>query len=316
MKLNLSVYSKYRTQIMGLAAIMIIVCHIRGLDFLDIPFVEKLVWLGNYGVEIFLFVSGIGMYYSLTQKNIGLFQWYKRRYVRITIPFLLIAASIYPLRIILNIPASLSDFLLYITTLEFWIYHRGAWYVAMLFPLYFLTPYLVKVISTYKVRALIVSVLIMILLGISYIPSENEIIRNIQFVISRVPVFILGIGVAPYVKNEYGISAIRTCVIIVGGLLLWHYLNFPLGGGIAIICLLGIFIAFICKYKQINNALKFMGNMSLESYLTNIYIGHIIMKSDVVALSGVGGESLIVIVIGAVSAYIFHKLSNKILSKM
>lgn len=32
-KLNLSVYSKYRTQIMGISALMIIICHVQGIDF-------------------------------------------------------------------------------------------------------------------------------------------------------------------------------------------------------------------------------------------------------------------------------------------
>ena len=199
---------------MGLAAIMIIVCHIRGIDNSSIPLLEKILWFGNYGVELLLFVSGIGMYYSLTKTNTNLDQWYKRRYIRITVPFILIAISIYPLRVILNIPVSFSDFFLYITTLEFWIHHRGAWYVAMLFPLYFLTPYIVKTINTYKARVLTISVLIILLFGFSYIPSENEIIRNIQFVTIRVPIFILGIGIAPYVKNGYGINAINVCIII------------------------------------------------------------------------------------------------------
>lgn len=291
MILNFSVYSEYRTQIMGLAAIMIIVCHIRGIDNSSIPLLEKILWFGNYGVELFLFVSGIGMYYSLTKTNTNLNQWYKRRYIRITVPFILIAISIYPLRVILNIPVSFSDFFLYITTLEFWIHHRGAWYVAMLFPLYFLTPYIVKTINTYKARVLTISVLIILLFGFSYIPSENEIIRNIQFVTIRVPIFILGIGIAPYVKNGYGINAINVCIIIGVGLLLWHFCNFPFGGGIAIICLLGVLMVLICKYKPTNKILSFMGKMSLESYLTNIYLGHIVMKSDVIALPG-GGKSI------------------------
>lgn len=289
MNLNLSVYSKYRTQLMGLAAIMIILCHIREIDSASIPLLEKLLWFGNYGVEIFLFVSGIGMYYSLTKENKSLIRWYKRRYVRISIPFILIAVSIYPLRLILNIPASMSDFLLYITTLEFWIHHRGAWYVAMLFPLYFVIPYIVKIISAYKTKILIVSVLIMLLLGFSYIPTENEIIQNIQFVIFRVPIFILGIGIASYVKNGYRIDTIKICAIVLGGFILWHYCSFPLGGGIAVVSLIGVFITLVSKSKLINGYLSLMGKMSLESYLTNIYLGHIIMKSDVITL--LGGKS-------------------------
>lgn len=315
MNLNLSVYSKYRLQIMGFAAIMIILCHIRGIEYSNFPFLEKLLWFGNYGVEIFLFVSGIGMFYSLTKENISLIRWYKRRYVRIAIPFLLIAVSIYPLRIILNIPASLSDFLLYITTFEFWIHHRGAWYVAMLFPLYFLTPYIVKVVNTSKARVITISVLIILLLGFSYIPLGNDVVRNIQFVTLRVPVFILGIGIAPYVRHKQRINALSICFIALVGLLLWHYCSFSLGGGLAIICLLGTIIAFICKCKPIDKILSFMGKMSLESYLTNIYFGHIIMKSDVIVLPG-GVKTLIIIVIGVLTAYIFNELSNKVISKI
>ena len=315
MNLALSVYSKCRTQIMGFAAIMIILCHIRGINYSNFPFLEKLLWFGNYGVELFLFVSGIGMYHSLSKENISLIQWYNRRYVRITIPFLLIAISIYPLRIVLNIPASLSDFLLYITTLEFWFHHKGAWYVAMLFPLYFLTPYIVKFANTSKAKVITVSVLIILLLGFSYIPLGNDIVRNIQFVTLRVPIFILGIIIAPYVKNGYRINTFSMCFIVLVGLLLWHFCSFSLGGGLAIICLLGTIIAFICKCKFINKILLFMGKMSLESYLTNIYLGHIIMTSDAITLSG-GVKSLIVIVIGILTAYIFHKLSNKKISKI
>ena len=313
MSLNLSVYSRYRTQIMGLAAIMIIICHIRGIDYSYVPFLEKLLWFGNYGVEIFLFVSGLGMYYSLTQQDYSLTQWYKRRYVRITVPFVLIAISIYPLRLILNIYASLSDFLLYITTLEFWAYHRGAWYVAMLFPLYFLTPYIVKTVCKMGFFAIVVWVTLF--LGFSYIPSGNEIMRNIQFVTSRVPIFILGIGMAPSVKNEYEINVVKTLGVVLGGLLLCHYCSFSLGGGLAIICLLGVIIDFICRCEPISDVLTFMGSMSLESYLTNVYLGAIIMKSDVVALSG-GGKASVVIALGIFLAYIFHKLSNKIISKI
>jgi peptidoglycan/LPS O-acetylase OafA/YrhL len=100
-----------------------------------------------------------------------------------------------------------------------------------------------------------------------------------------------------------------------GGFILWHYCNFPLGGGIAVVSLIGVFITLVSKSNIIMAILSFMGNMSLESYLTNIYLGHIIMKSDVITLSG-GVKAIIVIVVGLFTAYIFHELSNKIISKI
>lgn len=286
MNFNLYVYSKYRTQIMGLAAIMIILCHVRGLDYSQAPYMGKIIWLGNYGVELFLFVSGLGMYHSLNQ-NEELGKWYKKRYLRITIPFVLITAVIYPFRFVFGVYASLPDFLLSITTLEFWLYHRGAWYVAMLFPLYLFTPCIVKALKS-KYKYLIMSFMIIMLLFVSRIHVENNVICNIQFVLVRIPFYILGIGLAPLVMSKYNLRIRYACAVFILGILIWHYLGISFGGGIVIVLLTGFFVNIIVENRIVNKVLTFVGTMSLESYLTNIYFGHIIMKSKKLVLFGGG----------------------------
>lgn len=314
MNLNLYVYSKYRTQIMGLAAIMIILCHVRGLDYSQVSYMKKIIWLGNYGVELFLFVSGLGMYHSLNQNDEKLVQWYKRRYLRITIPFVLITTAIYPFRFVLGVYASLPDFLLSITTLEFWLYHRGAWYVAMLFPLYLFTPCLVNELKS-KYKYLIMSVMIIMLLFVSRVHVENNIICNIQFVLVRIPFYILGIGLAPLVMSKYNLKIRYASAMFMVGMMIWHYLGVSFGGGIVIVLLTGFLVNIIVENRIVNKVLTFVGTMSLESYLTNIYLGHIIMKSKKLVLFG-GGKILMVIVVGILTAYIFNKMSNHIIDKI
>lgn len=63
---NLSLFSKYRTEIMGIAAIMIIIGHAEGNGVLMPWMMTKIIIQGGLGVDIFLFLSGMGLYYSLT----------------------------------------------------------------------------------------------------------------------------------------------------------------------------------------------------------------------------------------------------------
>ena len=62
--------SKYRTPLMGIAAIMIVLCHANLYDIQVNGIIRKMLSFGNVGVDIFLFLSGIGCYYSL-DKNGG-----------------------------------------------------------------------------------------------------------------------------------------------------------------------------------------------------------------------------------------------------
>ena len=70
-KINISQVSDYRTQIMGLAAVMIIACHAPASG-VKMPYISaKILELGNFGVDIFLFLSGLGCYYSLSKNRGG-----------------------------------------------------------------------------------------------------------------------------------------------------------------------------------------------------------------------------------------------------
>lgn len=65
--IDLSKVSLYRTQLMGIAAILIVLCHasLYGVQMCSV--LSTILNIGNIGVDVFLFLSGMGCYYSLKQ---------------------------------------------------------------------------------------------------------------------------------------------------------------------------------------------------------------------------------------------------------
>lgn len=153
-QVDLAWISEYRLHLMGIATLGVLLCHAVGRGVAMPNVLAYIFNLGNYGVDIFLFLSGMSMYFSLKGRKVSLEQWYKKRFLKIMIPFLLIAIPVYAVKCIV----SNQDFVAYIldiTTLSYWKEHGSAWYVAMLLPLYLVTPLLGKVIdkSKYPVMA-------------------------------------------------------------------------------------------------------------------------------------------------------------------
>lgn len=69
--IDLSKVSLYRTQLMGIAAILIVLCHasLYGVQMCSV--LSTILNIGNIGVDVFLFLSGMGCYYSLNKPKSG-----------------------------------------------------------------------------------------------------------------------------------------------------------------------------------------------------------------------------------------------------
>ena len=67
--MDLTLISKYRTQLMGFSILIIVFYHffgIGGSSFIDIAF-RKLFSQGYVGVDFFMFSSGLGLVYSISK---------------------------------------------------------------------------------------------------------------------------------------------------------------------------------------------------------------------------------------------------------
>lgn len=78
--MDLSLLSKYRSELMGLATIWVMLYHFR-TSFGIAPF-DLVSSVGYGGVDIFLFLSGFGLYCSYN-KNKDTLSFYYRRFIRI-----------------------------------------------------------------------------------------------------------------------------------------------------------------------------------------------------------------------------------------
>lgn len=77
--LHLSDISKYRSELMGWAIVWIMMLH---FTFTQINPLGFLAQYGFAGVDIFMMVSGLGLFFSI-DKNKSIGRYYKRRILRI-----------------------------------------------------------------------------------------------------------------------------------------------------------------------------------------------------------------------------------------
>lgn len=133
--------NRYRSQLMGVAALGVVLVHSIDIVHWN-SIIENIVGYGGVGVYIFVYLSAIGLFISLKTRGAGYnkFEFYKRRFQRVLVPYLLIAGSWYGVKCLIFQRDTLG-FLYELSTLSFWIDHQGAWYVAMLIPVYLIFPY-------------------------------------------------------------------------------------------------------------------------------------------------------------------------------
>lgn len=162
MYVSLGIFTQYRRELMGVATVLILLCHSLLPPAIHCPndILRWIIITGNRGVDIFLFLSGLGMYHSLRKMTKwnrgGVIRWYAKRYRHILLPYLLICFPYYlVLGCVNDGHFSISIFLYRLSTLNYWLEHKGFWYIAMLIPLYFLTPFYARIIDKTKYQTLL-----------------------------------------------------------------------------------------------------------------------------------------------------------------
>lgn len=92
MYVSLGIFTQYRRELMGVATVLILLCHSLLPPAIHCPndILRWIIITGNRGVDIFLFLSGLGMYHSLRKMTKwnrgGVIRWYAKRYRHILLP--------------------------------------------------------------------------------------------------------------------------------------------------------------------------------------------------------------------------------------
>lgn len=325
MQFNLKYISEYRTQMMGIAALMVVFCHAPVFGVSLPTVVAKIIALSGLGVDVFLFLSGVGCYYSLSKlasRSVG--SWYKRRLVRILIPYALMQIPFWIYEWYVG-KFNLLDSLYTFSTIKFWEVHMGAWYVALLLPLYIITPPIYRLLQKSGHRRLGVAALLMLLvILICYMDHEqfreDSVIDNLRWAFQRVTNFILGMAIAPYVKQEKRVNllpVLGACVMafflvhrLVSKDLFMDWCKVPY-----LIAFFVLILRHINKEGVVHRFIYWMGIVSLESYLANIYLcGAVSDYAKRVGWNDTGGYMgyLLVIVLGVFVSWGINELAKRV----
>lgn len=203
LKTNWNVFSKNRDAIYGVAIISIIIFHF----FEDVAssniseggrFAGEIynTFVGSVGVEFFIFLSGVGLYFSMT-KDSRVRYFFQKRLKRILPTYLTVAV---PYWIAVDIVCKQRGWTVFAADISFVTFFahgtRTFWYVLFIGLAYLTYPAVYKVLHTKHTEYFQLVVLIMTALLIQLLPKIilPELYSNIEIMLGRFLIFLLDVG--------------------------------------------------------------------------------------------------------------------------
>lgn len=289
-------FSKYKTLIMGIATISVIIFHftddLRIYNYnYDGIFKMYNYFISSGGVDIFLLMSGLGCYYSYS-KNPNYEKFIIKRAKKILIPYFSLAIPVYVFNNLVYLKRSwiyiIKD-LLFITFIK-----NGNtlfWYILFIMICYLIFPYLYNLFKTkknnYEIEQTLINIFTFItVLGILLTLKADDLFANINIMLLRFPVFAFGAYLGKLAYNKEKIDKKWITFVIIG------FLVMPLKSynkvlfsryivGFINIGLIFIFVQLMefLERKKINlkiiyKMLNWLGKYSLE-----LYISHVVIRS-------------------------------------
>ena len=284
--LNFTLWSKFRSELMGLSMIGIIIEHfIQRLD-LNNSILDFIYHHFHLSVENFLLLSGFGLSYSLC-KSPSLATFYRKRLLRVFIPYIIIMLPFFVLDFYYG-NSSFLQVVLRTLSIDYWINGNfsGDWYISSSLLLYLFAPFIYAAFRKRKSEFGEITILCSLCLGVtlfayllnSFMPFYYELTN---YTWRRIPAFIIGLFIG-YIINQKNYYSRIVWVSVLFLFLIYkfalYYKILPLSYYKTIInivalsvwaCLINIiaefqFAAFFMR------VFKWIGVYSLEIYLLHI----------------------------------------------
>lgn len=280
--IELANISRYRGELMGMAMIFVVLFHVslpRGDAFFGLR------RIGNIGVDMFLFLSGIGLWFSW-MKSQDTKRFLLRRLLRIY-PAWLVAACAFYVPDFLNrgghstsIVDLLGDIMV---NWDFWLHDELTfWYIPATMMLYLFTPAYLCLIIRHPIYRWLPVVMIMWCILVEYVTPIHQAVGHLEIFWSRVPIYFIGINVGKSVQEKHAMdgTALWLILLIFGmafassvfleqvrhgqfPLFLERMLYIPL----TVTAILLLNRLFRRTPAAFNRAFSFVGAISLEAYL-------------------------------------------------
>lgn len=273
--------SKYRSELMGIACLWVMLHH----NFFDWPSalepLRRFSLYGNLGVDIFLLLSGVSLYYAWAKKP-RLSDFYARRFVRLLVPYLLFALPYWAWR---DLWLEKGDFLLDLTQLSLPL--QGVittWYVPAMAAMYLCYPLIIRFLDScdrWARTVLLCTFVILVCLHCHY--GNIAIYANCEIALTRFVIFLIGCALGKPVRDG---TPVPKALPLLG--LLWIMLNdslrrntdldavwirfsyIPLSISAVLVVLWVLERMERCTLFR--KFLRFFGERSLELYLSHVLI--------------------------------------------
>ena len=276
-----SCISKYRTELMGISAIGVLLVHIPETSLCPWWLQRMLSWCGM-AVYIFMFLSGVGLYYSMSAKaeTRSLADYYRRRLERVILPYLLMAGIWYGIAYLL-LERNPWRFLYEISTISFWLEHSSPWFIATLIPIYLLYPFYYRWMEKGNsgLKTLLLCFCVMMIVYTICRLSE-DLFNHLDLAVNSLWVFMLGSYYGKRVKQGSNLLVLTALFIVT--LLFSKLVPVPeiaLFGKVILYPAEGLFIMVVSAllleclhWENLCRILRWFGIHSLELYLTTQFL--------------------------------------------
>lgn len=311
---NWSIFSKYRNQIFGLASLCIMIYHFTK-DIETYAIHESWAtfstiyqtWIGACGVEWFLFLSGMGLFFSF-HKNPNILSFFKRRIHRLFLPYILIGVTYWILYDLVLNHSSLSTFIsdVCFVTIFTPTHHIQFWYVCFVIVAYCMYPLLFSLCNGKHTSCKLWIGFSCILSGIYVLSQYNYYMYyHTHIFFTRFMIFYIGCLCAHKIYQKESISSFDSILFTLGIPLKILYEALPLENSPIIYRFVECFwalsllylIIYCMDHLKTSSFLIFCGKWSLEIYMLHISYRSLfkIFIYDKIRIPFVEGYALVIV---------------------
>lgn len=279
---------------------------------------------GNCGVDVFLFVSGVSLYFSLEKSN-DTRAFYLRRLKRVWIPTLLVVIPWYALKAITEHNFSIIHYLLDISGLTLFVDgDRNIWFVTIITLCYAMYPALYSLYKSKRnpISVLLVTLCISIALNIFLRASFPTLWENSEILFRRIPIFLIGAYAGKYVYEDAGslsnlqMLAIFAVCWLIFALLVTNCLDILSMRYMYIFLSIGAVFLFsvLGNIGKLSNAMALISPITLELYL---FHGKLLTVLETLG-PGLGNItiSLLAFVLAFVCASVLSFVSKQVMARL
>lgn len=321
--------SRYRGELMGAAMIFVLLFHIP-LSRQDPMF--GLRRCGNVGVDMFLLLSGMGLWFSWMKKVEGVqWQWrqvltsfFKNRYRRVYPAWLLVASVYYIWRYTQGVGYSRNIPDLIANIAVNWSFWRADdltfWYVPAAMMLYCFAPFYMELIRRHPTYRWLPVLMLVWCVVVQWVRPIHATVGHVEIFWSRVPIFFIGINLGQWVRDrrtDDGASwwlvlltlalTLGTCVYLEQQLhgrfplTIERWVYIPL----TVSALLTLAELFSRAPEWLNRGLRLVGLVSLEFYLVHVQF---VMNFITPYKLGYWPTALLTFALGLTLAWLLYRL--------